>query len=175
VCRTVICQYGFSFVCFGSKFTGVRRLLLHPAVNYEYFILCPCILGISQLGYYFLCRFLMVYSNLQVFRSNDFLYLSEIFLNRPPLRVSWPMARARDMTTSLRRNSKVYVWLRTAHKWGLAIIVPRKQMYETRFGYSGQKDPIGMVTTNHEIKFPYDGYNNKWLSGYRTCWFVCVF
>jgi len=28
---------------------------LHPMVNYDYFILCPCILGISHWGYSILC------------------------------------------------------------------------------------------------------------------------
>jgi len=34
-----------SFITWGSKCTGVRRLPLHPIVHYDYFMLCPCILG----------------------------------------------------------------------------------------------------------------------------------
>ena len=92
----------------GFKFYCCRLLQLYPAVSYEYFMLCPCILGISQLDYYFLCRLLTGYSNFKVFWSNDFTYLSEVFLHRPLLCVSWRTTRTREVITSFSRHSKVY-------------------------------------------------------------------
>jgi len=62
-------------------FTGVRRLLFHPVVRYDYFMQCPCVLRISQLDSHFLCRLLIGYSDLQDFWSNDLQSHSEVFLD----------------------------------------------------------------------------------------------
>jgi hypothetical protein len=69
-----------SFVHLGSKFTCISRLPLHPAVNYEYFILYPCLLGVSQLGCYFLCRSFMGFSKLRDFWSNEFPLFVSLFV-----------------------------------------------------------------------------------------------
>jgi hypothetical protein len=89
---------------------------------------CTCILGISQLDYYYLCRLLTGYSKLKDFWSNDLPPLSEGFLNGPLLWVLWWMARNQDVCTTLSGHSNVYRWLQTAHNWGLAIFVSCKQL-----------------------------------------------
>ena len=58
----------------GSRFTAVRRLLLHNMVCYDYFKICQFISWISQLGSYLKC-----YINRQiqicVFAVNIILFL----------------------------------------------------------------------------------------------------
>ena len=89
---------------------------------------CACILGISQLDYYYLCWMITGYSKLKDFWSNDLPPLSEGFLNGPLLWVLWWMARNQDVCTALSHHSNVYRWLWTAHNWGLANFVPCKQL-----------------------------------------------
>jgi len=43
----------------------------HLTLNYDFFMSWPCILEISELDCYFLCRLLTGYSNLKHFLSND--------------------------------------------------------------------------------------------------------
>lgn len=76
-----------SFATLGSRFDGVRRLSLHPIVNYGYLMSCPCILGIIQLDNHFLCRLLTGYSNLKDLWSNELPSVSGVSLNGPPLGV----------------------------------------------------------------------------------------
>jgi hypothetical protein len=125
-----------SFVTLGSRFAGVRRLSLHPMVKYGYLILCPRILGISQLDYHFLRLLLIGYSNLKDFWSNALPSVSGVFLNGPPLWVSWTTAKTRDVCITLYGHSNVYGQLRTARNWVLAIVVLHKRMYKTMFGWS---------------------------------------
>jgi len=65
-----------SFVTFGSRFAGVKRSPLHPMAHYESITLCPCILEIGQLAYYFLGWLLRGYASFKDVWSNDLLSLS---------------------------------------------------------------------------------------------------
>jgi len=76
---------GTSFVSLGSRFAGVRRLLLDAIVHCEYSMLCLCITGISHLDYHFLCRLFTGHTNLKDFWSSDLSSPSEDFLNGPLL------------------------------------------------------------------------------------------
>ena len=91
---------------------------------------CLCILGKSQLNYHFLCWLHTRYSKIKDSYSNDLPPLSEGFLNGPLLWVLWQMARTLDGTTTLSHYSNVYRWLWTTSDWGLAIVLPDKQMYQ---------------------------------------------
>jgi hypothetical protein len=129
--RTLISQNGpFFFVTLHSRFTGFRLLPLNPMVNYEYFTGCPCILGNSQWDYHFVCKLLTGYLKLKDSCSNDLLPLSEGFLNGPVLPVLWQTAGTRDLTAIHSRYPDVYGWLGNACNWGLAIILPDKQLYQ---------------------------------------------
>jgi hypothetical protein len=125
-CRTLIGQYR-TFSChIGLKVA----IALHPKVHYEYFMLCPCISGISQLDYHFLCLLPTGYSTLKDFWSNLF------SLNEPLLWVSCRTTRTREVCTKLTPHSNTHGWLRTARNWELAIAVPRNWTYKTMFGYT---------------------------------------
>jgi hypothetical protein len=80
---------GTFFITSGSRFAGVRL----PVVHCEYFVMCPCIIGITHLEYHFLCRLLTGCTNIKCFWSSDLSSLSEGFLNEPLLWVSWRTAR----------------------------------------------------------------------------------
>ena len=92
---------GTTFVSLGSKFAGVRRLLLHPMVHCEYSMLCLCVTGISHLDYHVLCRLFTRHTNLNDFWNSDLSSFSEDFLNGPVLWVSWRTVRTWDVTTAL--------------------------------------------------------------------------
>jgi hypothetical protein len=94
-----------SFATLGSRFDGVRRLPLLAMVNYVYLMLCPRILGTSQLHYRFLRLKLIGYSNFKDFWSNDLPSVSGVNLNGPPLWVLRLTARTPHVTTTLSLHS----------------------------------------------------------------------
>jgi hypothetical protein len=124
-----------SFVTLGSRFADVNWTPLHSIAYYES-MLCPFILEISQPAYYFVCRLLTGYTSFKNVWSNDLLSLSEVFLMEPLLWVLWWMARTQDVCTTFGRHCNAHGWVQTARDWGLAIILPHKQRYNTMFGYS---------------------------------------
>jgi len=89
---------------------------------------CPCILWISQLDYYFLCRLLTGYSKLKDFWSKDLPHFTKYFLNGLLLWVLWRTVCTQVLCTALSRHSNVNGWLRTARNWWLGIVLPRKQL-----------------------------------------------
>ena len=72
------------FIIWGFKLACVRLLPLTLCyiMNTSW---CSCIWGISQTGFYFLCRLLLGYLKLKNFWRNDFSRLVESFLNGPLL------------------------------------------------------------------------------------------
>jgi len=115
-----------SFVAWGSRFDGIRRLHLHSMYIMS-ISCCPCFLGISQLDILTLSVAQRVFETYR-FWSNDLPPLSEDFLNGPLLWVLWRTVKTGDVCTTLSGHSNVYGWLRTARNWGLAIVLPRIQL-----------------------------------------------
>jgi hypothetical protein len=133
--RILIGHYRIFIATLGSRFTGVRRLPLHPMVNYEYLILCPYLWGISQLDSWFLCRSLTEYSKLRDFLEQRPSIPQRRFREWTST-VIFMTTRTRNVFTSLSRHSVVYGWLRTGRNWGLSIVLPYKQISNIIFGCS---------------------------------------
>jgi hypothetical protein len=70
----------------------------------------PCILEISQLDYYFLCRLLTGYSNLKHFLSNKLPLAVNVSLMDLYCEI-YDGRQGRDMTTTIRGHSDVNGWL----------------------------------------------------------------
>ena len=88
---------------------------------------CPCVVGISQQDCYIACWLLTRYSKLKNFWGND---LHWSFLEWTSVVVLWQMARSRDVCAAPSCPCNVYRWLWTTCNWGLAIVLPCKQMYK---------------------------------------------
>ena len=121
--RTPICQNGNLFCLLAFQVCLCQAIDLAP-----YGISFPCILGISQLDCYFLRP--MLTGKLKYFWNNVLPPFTHGFFNEPLLWVLWRKASTREVFTALSSHSNVYGWLRTARTWGLAVVLPDKQMYQ---------------------------------------------
>jgi len=123
--RTLICQNGNLFCHLAFQVYWCQAIDIAP-----YGRSLACILGISQLHCYFIRPSLAGYSKLKYFWSNDLPPCTHDFLNEPLLWVLWRTASTREVCTAPNSHSNVLVhgWLRTARTWGLAVILPDKQM-----------------------------------------------
>ena len=123
--RTPICQNGNLFCHLAFQVCWCQASDLAP-----YGIIFPFVLGISRLDCHFLRTSLTGYSKLKYFWSNDLPPFTHGFLNEFLLLVLWCTASTREVCTVLSSHSNVYGCIRTARTWGLAVILPDKQMYQ---------------------------------------------